>query len=101
MLSPVLVALRCGHRSRGTGPQVILSPCFLRGLLHCLEEGGFAGEFRHGVVGKSFGMVGKCLASDSGFAVSAVGKSGNLRFLSCKAGMVLVSPTWGLWEEQM
>lgn len=77
VLRPVLVALRCGHRSWGTGPQVILLPEFL-GFSSIAWMHVFISEIQHGMVGGSFGSGAECLASDLGFATSAVGKSGNL-----------------------
>lgn len=75
--SPVLVALRCGHRSWGTDPQTILSLQVLGGSSP-LGEGGVASEIQHSVVERSSGPGAECLVSDPDFTMSAVGESGNL-----------------------
>lgn len=62
-----------------------------------------ASEIQHGMVGRSFGP-----GQDVSFLIAALplllwaseGTSLSLKCLVCKAGMVLISPTWGSCEEK-
>lgn len=61
-----------------------------------------ASEIQHGVVGRSFGpgQDASLLIVSLPLLWASEGAALSLRFLICKAEMVLASPTWGSCEEQ-
>lgn len=70
----------------------------------CLEEGGLASEIQLVMVGMSFGPgqnASLMILALPHLLWASQGTSLSLKFLICKAGMMLMSPTWGYWEEQM